>query len=175
MIISLSGYMGSGKSHIANLLSERLNFKLIDLDKEIISRHKTSISEIFEKKGEIYFRKIEREILEEILAMSQNTILSLGGGTPVYNNNIEVVNDRSESIFLRTSVKTLTERLSINKSKRPLIANLDIKDLPEFIAKHLFERTPYYSKSKFTIDTDNKTPEEIIEEIILLLDLPPQN
>ena len=164
--------MGSGKSHIAKSLSSTLNFTLIDLDKEIVSRERTPISEIFEKKGEIYFRKLEREVLEELLAKGENMILSLGGGTPVYYNNIDVIKDRSESIYLRANISTLTNRLIPNKAKRPLIARISDEDLPEFIAKHLFERSPYYSKCKYTVTTDHKSPEEVVEEIIKLLPLP---
>jgi len=165
MIISLIGYMGSGKSHISKILSDKINFKLIDLDKEISWRNKLTIPEIFEKKGEIYFRKLERETLEEILATQENIVLSLGGGTPVYYNNMEIINNNSKSIFLRASIATLTERISKQKEKRPLIAKISDEDLPEFIAKHLFERNVFYSKAQFSIGTDNKTPEEIVNEI----------
>lgn len=165
MIISLIGYMGSGKSHISKILSDKINFKLIDLDKEISWRNKLTIPEIFEKKGEIYFRKLERETLEEILATQENIVLSLGGGTPVYYNNMEIINNSSKSVFLRASIPTLTERLSKQKEKRPLIAKISDDDLPEFIAKHLFERNVFYSKAQFSISTDNKTPEDIVSEI----------
>lgn len=166
MIISLVGYMGSGKSHISKILSEKLNFKLIDLDKEISKRNKLTIPEIFEKKGEIYFRKLEREALEEILASEGNVVLSLGGGTPAYYNNMEIINNSSKSVFLRASVGTLSGRLSKQKEKRPLIANISDDELPEFIAKHLFERNVFYSKAQFHVITDNREPEEIITEII---------
>ncbi|GAA5095580.1 shikimate kinase [Chryseobacterium ginsengisoli] len=166
MIISLVGYMGSGKSHISKILSEKINFKLIDLDKEISRRNKLTIPEIFEKKGEIYFRKLERETLEEILASEENVVLSLGGGTPVYYNNMEIVNLNSKSIFLRASIGTLAERISKQKDKRPLIAKISEEDLPEFIAKHLFERNEYYGKAQFNINTDNREPEDIVNEII---------
>jgi len=165
MVISLIGYMGSGKSHISKILSDKINFKLIDLDKEISWRNKLTIPEIFEKKGEIYFRKLERETLEEILATQENIVLSLGGGTPVYYNNMEIINHNSKSIFLRASISTLIERLSKQKEKRPLIAKITDEDLPEFIAKHLFERNIFYSKAQFSISTDNKTPEDIVKEI----------
>lgn len=166
MIISLIGYMGSGKSHISKILSEKLNFRLIDLDKEISRRNKLTIPEIFEKKGEIYFRKLEREALEEILATEENVILSLGGGTPAYYNNMEIINSNSKSVFLKASVGTLSERLSKQKEKRPLIANIPDENLPEFIAKHLFERNIFYSKAQFNVNTDNRDPEEIVAEII---------
>ncbi|MBB4807849.1 shikimate kinase [Chryseobacterium defluvii] len=166
MIISLVGYMGSGKSHISKILSEKLNFKLIDLDKEISRRNKLTIPEIFEKKGEIYFRKLERETLEEILATQENIILSLGGGTPVYYNNMEIINHNSKSVFLKASVNTLSERLSKQKEKRPLIANIPDENLPEFVAKHLFERNIFYNKAQFSVNTDLRTPEDIVNEII---------
>ncbi len=166
MIISLVGYMGSGKSHISKILSEKINFKLIDLDKEIARRNKSTIPEIFEKKGEIYFRKLEREALEEILASEENVILSLGGGTPVYYNNMEIINHNSKSVFLRASVGTLSERLLKQKEKRPLIAKISDENLPEFIAKHLFERNDFYNKAQVSVITDNRTPEEIVDEII---------
>ena len=166
MIISLAGYMGSGKSHISKLLSDKLNFKLIDLDKEISKKNNQTIAEIFENKGEIYFRKQERELLEMILATENSAVLSLGGGTPAYYNNIEVINQNSISFYLRANIGTLVARLSKQKAKRPLIANIKDEELPEFIAKHLFERNLFYNKCQFTVSTDNKIPEDIVEEII---------
>ena len=169
MIISLLGYMGSGKSHVSKNLSKKLNFPLIDLDQKISEEHQLSIPEIFQNKGEIFFRKEEKRILESILNERSNIILSLGGGTPVYYNNMDLINQFSKSFFLRASVKTLTERVMLQKNSRPLIARLEDNDIPEFIAKHLFERNPFYGKSHFTIDTDSKTASEISDEIIRLL------
>jgi len=165
MIISLIGYMGCGKSHISKLLSDKLNLKLIDLDKEIIARNNMPIAEIFAKKGEIFFRKQERRILDEILTTETDCILSVGGGTPAYYDNISLINEKSTSVYLRTSVKTLTERLLKQKQKRPLIANVPDEQLPEFIGQHLFERQQFYSQAQHTVITDHKTPEEICREI----------
>ncbi|HAP94443.1 shikimate kinase [Epilithonimonas hominis] len=169
MIISLLGYMGSGKSHVSKNLSKKLNFQLIDLDQKISEENLLSIPEIFQTKGEIFFRKEEKRVLENILNEEKDIILSLGGGTPVYYNNMDLINEKSKSIFLRASVKTLTERVLLQKNTRPLIAKLNDDDVPEFIAKHLFERNPFYSKSHFTVDTDSKTANDISAEIIKLL------
>lgn len=166
MIITLVGYMGTGKSHISNILSSKLNFKLFDLDQEISNKFELSIAEIFKNHGEIFFRKAEKETLNEILSSEESVILSVGGGTPVYYDNMESINDKSISIYLRTGVSTLTERLKKNKQKRPLIAKIADEDLPEFIAKHLFERNSFYSKAHYIVDTDQKTTEEVAEEII---------
>jgi shikimate kinase len=165
MIISLLGYMGSGKSHISKTLSTKINFKLIDLDQRISEEYQQTIPEIFENKGEIYFRKAENRILQDILNSEQNLVLSLGGGTPVYYENMMIINEKSKSIFLRASVNTLTQRVLLQKNARPLISKLDDSDIPEFIAKHLFERNPFYSKAHYTIDTDLKTAAEISTEI----------
>ena len=169
MIISLIGYMGSGKSHISKLLSEKINFQLFDLDKVISNHYQQTIPEIFKKKGEIFFRKLEKETLESILKNENKCILSVGGGTPVYYNNMDLLNDNTITIYLRANVNTLTERLIKQKEKRPIIAKISDEDLPEFIAKHLFERNIFYNKSQFIIDTDNKSPEVIVEEILAIL------
>jgi len=166
MIISLLGYMGSGKSHVSKILSEKLGFGFIDLDNAIAEKHQLSVAEIFRKKGEIYFRKEEKAVLEEILQNENSVILSLGGGTPVYYNNMDVINEKSTSVFLRTSVPVLAKRLLPEKEKRPLISRIADEDLPEFIAKHLFERNTFYNKAQIIIDTDSKTPSEIADEII---------
>ncbi|MCG2793025.1 MAG: shikimate kinase [Weeksellaceae bacterium] len=171
MTISLLGYMGSGKSHVSKNLSQKTNFRLIDLDETISKQHQQSIAEIFENRGEIYFRKAERRILEEILASEDDAVLSLGGGTPVYYDNMNLINEKSKSFFLRASVGTLASRLLLKKNTRPLIAKLDDSDVPEFVAKHLFERNWYYSKAHYTIDTDSKNANEISDEIIKLLEI----
>ena len=100
--------MGSGKSHISKVLSQKLNLKLFDLDRQISFKNKMTIPEIFEKKGEIYFRKQENLILNEILSSYDDIILSVGGGTPAYFNNMEIINQYSESVFLQTSVTNLS-------------------------------------------------------------------
>ncbi|RKW61242.1 MAG: shikimate kinase [Riemerella sp.] len=173
MIISLMGYMGSGKTLVSKELSILNNFKIFDLDTEISKQNNRSITEIFKEKGEIFFRKTEKEVLEKILSSEKNIILSLGGGTPCYYNNIDSINEKTISVFLKTNVKTLAQRLSSEKDKRPLIQNISNEDLPEFIAKHLFERNPFYNQAKITINTDNLSAREIAEEILTQIKLIP--
>ena len=158
--------MGSGKTLVSKELSILNNFKFFDLDTEISKQNNRSITEIFKEKGEIFFRKTEKEVLEKILSSEKNIILSLGGGTPCYYNNIDSINEKTISVFLKTNVKTLAQRLSSEKDKRPLIQNISNEDLPEFIAKHLFERNPFYNQAKITINTDNLSAREIAEEIL---------
>jgi len=166
--IVLIGYMGSGKSSVAKALSSKLKTNHIDLDQFIQSSEGISISNIFKKKGEINFRKTEREYLENILKSKKYSIISLGGGTPCYFDNIEFINKFSNNtIFLKTSIYELTERLFIEKDDRPIISHLKSKkNLNDFIAKHLFERSKFYNKSKIVIDTDKKGIEEIVGELL---------
>lgn len=163
--------MGSGKTLVSKELSILNNFKIFDLDTEISKQNNRSITEIFKEKGEIFFRKTEKEVLEKILSTEKNIILSLGGGTPCYYNNIDSINEKTISVFLKTNVKNLAQRLSSEKDKRPLIQNISNEDLPEFIAKHLFERNPFYNQAKITINTDNLSAREIAEEILTQIKL----
>lgn len=172
MIIVLIGYMGSGKSSIGRKLSKKLRCNLIDLDDYIVEKEKASVKEIFQSKGEIYFRKKEEEYLKELLLLQGDTILSLGGGTPCFGDNMKFIleSENTQSIYLKSSVKTLTDKLFLKKSKRPLIANIETKEaLAEFIGKHLFERSPYYQKAAHQVVTDNKTKKEVVLEILRLL------
>ena len=170
MKIVLLGYMASGKSTIGREISKKLDMKFIDLDDYISKREKRSISEIFKVEGEIYFRKIESSYLGEILNSKDSFILSLGGGTPCYSNNMELIwNSEASSIYIKVDIKTLASRLTAEKNKRPLVADLEDDKLIEFVAKHLFERRFFYEQASITVHTEDKSIEEIITEIRILL------
>jgi len=170
MKIVLLGYMASGKSSIGKRLSKTLSMSFLDLDDYIIEKEGMSISKIFKDKGEVYFRLIENKYLKEILAKDENFILSLGGGTPCYANNMEEINKKDTiSIYLQGSNATMIERLIRKKSKRPLIASLDDDKIPEFVAKHLFERRTYYEQAKVTVKIDAKKKKDVAKEIENLL------
>ena len=170
MKIVLLGYMASGKSTIGREISKKLDMKFIDLDDYISKREKSSISEIFKVKGEIYFRRIESFYLSEILNSKDSIILSLGGGTPCYSNNMELIlNSEASSIYIKASIKTLVTRLISEKNKRPLVAELENDKLTEFVAKHLFERRFFYEQASITVITEDKSIEEITTEIRILL------
>ena len=167
MNIILTGYMGCGKTEIGARLSEKLCIKYIDLDQYIEKKEDSSITKIFEKKGDIYFRKIESKYLHEIIK-KDNIILSLGGGTPCYHENYKIFNsDNNISFYLKYSRKKITERLFAIKKNRPLISEFKTKEkLLDFISKHLFERELYYSMAKNTINCDDKSIDQIGKHII---------
>ncbi|WP_040279912.1 shikimate kinase [Psychroserpens damuponensis] len=171
MTLFLIGYMGSGKSVIGNNLAEILSYNYIDLDDYIEEKEQTSIKKIFESKGEIYFRKIENRYLKELTNLNK-TVISLGGGTPCYGNNMTLIleSNNALSIYLKASIPTLSDRLFEEKDKRPLISHIDTKNaLNEFIGKHIFERAPYYEQSSITIKTDGLKINEVVDDLILKL------
>lgn len=161
--------MGSGKTAVGNALSKKSGLPFKDLDDEISRREGRDIPEIFKTSGEIYFRKRETEVLQELLDSKENHILSLGGGTPCYGKNLQLLQQNSEValVYLKTGLDELTNRLFAERQQRPLIAHLDSSELlKDFIRKHLFERTYYYNQSNLIIPTDSRSPEEIAEEVM---------
>ncbi|WP_299097462.1 shikimate kinase [Winogradskyella sp.] len=172
MIVALTGYMGSGKSTIGKNLATVLNYNFLDLDEYISEQENCSIPELFKNKGEIYFRKKETQYLNEVLSTKDNLVLALGGGTPSYGNNINILLDNSNVnlFYLKLSIPNLVLRLFKEKDSRPLISHLTTKEeLTEFIGKHLFERTQYYNQASNIITTDNKSKKDILEEIVKAL------
>lgn len=166
--VVLLGYMGSGKSSVAEELAIQTDFKYVDLDNFIEENEQLKIPEIFSQKGEIYFRKIERIYLEKLLQFQQSIVLSLGGGTPCYSDAMDLMNQTPNltSVYLSANVGTLTERLFKEKENRPLISHLKTREeLNTFIRKHLFERSYFYNKAQIIIKTDGKSVSEITEEI----------
>lgn len=168
--IILLGYMGSGKSTIATRLSKITGIPCVDLDKKIEERTNLSIEKIFKVHGEIYFRKLERTVFIELLNSPNNIIISLGGGTPCYANNHELlIGDNIVSIYLKATVETLFERLVSNKNKRPIIADKSGAELKEFIAKHLFDRSFYYNQAQIKVNIDGRTKDETTQDILDIL------
>lgn len=167
--IVLVGYMGVGKSIVGENYSKTTNFEHIDLDTYIENREKMTIKNIFSIKGEIYFRKIEHQYLNEILKNNSSMIISLGGGTPCYSNNHLVLNRTDVlSVFLKANIDTILKRISNEKEKRPLISDIKDEELKPFIAQHLFERSYFYQFANYTIDVNDKSIEQIVSELINL-------
>jgi len=168
--IILLGYMGCGKSTIANKLSKIIQIPFVDLDKIIEEKTNLTINQIFETQGEVYFRKLEHEVFVELLNSPDNMIIGLGGGTPCYANNHELLQREDViSIYLKASIETLFDRLVTNKSKRPLIADKSEDEMKEFIAKHLFDRSFYYNQAQHKVIVDNKTIDETVADIVEIL------
>lgn len=157
--------MGSGKSSIGKLLAQKYDTTFIDLDDYIIKKHNMSVSLIFEKHGEPYFRKIETDALSEVISMP-NTIISLGGGTPCFDQNAKLIfnNSRSITVFLNPEINTLAQRLWTRKEKRPIISKFNsINDLLVFMQDHLGGRMSFYNQADCTISHAESKEEELIQ------------
>ena len=169
MKIVFVGYMASGKSAVAKAVSKELNLDLVDLDTYIETKEQLSIPQIFEKHGEIYFRKKESFYLKELLQRTDAFILSVGGGTPCFGDNMNSILENAVSVYLRATVQTIFNRVIHAKDQRPLVASIADENLQEFIAKHLFERTPFYDRAHHIVSVNDKGIAEISKEIIELI------
>ena len=170
--IFLIGYMGAGKTVIGKSLSKYINYNFYDLDNFIESMEKKKISEIFNNHNEVYFRKLENKYLKILSEKKESKIISLGGGTPCFKNNIKIIDSTPNSIkiYLKASVDCLIKRLKDGKSKRPLISHIKSKkDLKEFISKHLFDRAYYYENADVKLNVDNLKINEIVSLILNIL------
>ncbi len=161
-LIFLIGYMGCGKTTLAKKLAKKLNYEWIDTDSFIEEKEGRSISEIFDIKGEAYFRKFELQCIEN-LSKDKSLIVSTGGGLPCYNNLIEILNQKGITIYLERNPKELFQRLQKGKYKRPLLANKSDDELLLFIEENLEKRVHIYRKSKIILDRDHQTVESIIQ------------
>ena len=168
--IILLGYMGSGKSTMGRLISNRSGIPHSDLDEIIEKRTQMRISELFSQKGELYFRKLEHEVLTELMSSPEDRIISLGGGTPCYANNHEwLQKEFVVSIYLKATVDTLYQRLVKDKNHRPLLASLQDEEFKEFITKQLFERSYYYHQAQNVIQVDSLSEVALVTEIEKIL------
>ena len=150
MIIFLIGFMGCGKSTFGKKLALNIEYDFIDLDIYIEDKECKSINEIF-KNGEDYFRKIERVYLQSAIK-TKNTVIAVGGGTPCYFDNMQLMKENGLTIYIDMHPTELISRLRLSKKNRPLIASLQDYELSNFVFKNLNERKEYYNKAHKIVD-----------------------
>ena len=165
-MIYIIGYMGAGKTTIAKLLANELHLPFYDTDQEIVKIEKKSISEIFKIDGELHFRMLENELLKNI---NQNSIIACGGGLPIHNNNMELINSKGISIYLKVSNNCLFNRLKTEKRIRPLIKNKTNKELENYIKNEIQNRSPFYDLANYKIIVDDKSTDEVLREVNTLI------
>jgi shikimate kinase len=162
MKIFLIGLPGSGKSTFGLKLSRYLGIEFIDTDDEIIRAEEENIETIFQKKGEAYFREKEHSALLKV-AECPEAVISTGGGTPCFFNNMEIINSNGISLFLNIPLEVIVKRLMKGKNKnRPMVVGKSYEQLMDFLKKKYEERLPYYSLAKYEIASDRTSFEALM-------------
>ena len=146
------GYMGAGKTTLGKILARSLNLEFIDLDWYIENRFHQSVSQLFATRGEEGFRKIEQNMLHEV-AEFEDVVISAGGGTPCFFDNMEHMNQQGMTVYLKATPETLRTHLRMGKQKRPLIAQKNDEELDAFIRESLDKRESYYNQARLIFDT----------------------
>ena len=149
--IILVGYMGSGKTTIVRQLARALGLEFYDLDWYIESRFHCTVAQIFANRGEDAFREIEHNLLHEV-AEFENVLVSCGGGTPCFFDNMDYMNGQGDVIYLKADPEVLYKHLLMGKTERPLLKNKTPEQLIAFIKEQLEKREPFYSKAKHVLD-----------------------
>ena len=144
--ILLIGFMAAGKTTLGKALARDLGLQFIDLDHYIENRYCCTVAQLFAERGEEGFRQIERNILHEV-AEFEDVIISTGGGTPCFFDNMDYMNAQGTTIFLEASVDVIYTRLTIARTQRPLVANKTADELRQYITEMLQRRAPYYTRA----------------------------
>lgn len=159
--------MGSGKTTLGKKIASHLHLEFIDMDDYIELKEGRSISSIFEKEGEEYFRVLEQEALKELLK-KENVLVSAGGGTPCFFNNMELINAVAQSVYLKVEPEMLLGRLKGATAKRPLLAHLTTEELRLQISEKLASREPYYLQSKI-VHASKGSPNKDLADLVAIL------
>ena len=149
--IILIGYMGAGKTTVGKALAKDMGLDFYDLDWYIENRRRKKIPQIFSELGEDGFRRIERNMLHEV-AEFENIVLSCGGGTPCFYDNIDYMNQQAPVVYLKVEPETLYMHLKMSKNDRPLLRGKSQEELITFIREQLKQREPFYTKARYTLD-----------------------
>ncbi|MBR4584954.1 MAG: shikimate kinase [Bacteroidales bacterium] len=164
MRIFLVGFMGAGKSVIGRLLTKSLNHDFYDLDSEIESKYRTSVSSIFAKYDEACFRTLETTVLQSF-SDKNDFVMSCGGGTPCFNKNMELMNSLGITVYLKLPPDVLATRIYNSVKTRPLTAEKSQEELAEYVEKTLNSRESFYSMAKITVNCTDADKDEIVKRI----------
>ena len=160
--IYLIGFMGTGKSSIASSLGKNYNMEVVEMDEAIEKKEGMTISEIFSRKGEEYFRQVESQLIMEIGAKN-NQVVSCGGGTPMRQENVDEMKKSGTIVLLTATPQTVFERVRHSNNRPLLNSNMNV----EYISKLMEQRREKYeAAADIVIDTNDKTKDTIVNEII---------
>lgn len=172
--IFLIGYMGAGKTTLGKAFARDMGLTFVDLDWYIEERFHKTIRQLFTEMGENGFRELEKRMLHEV-ADFEDVVISTGGGTPCFFDNMEYMNSKGDVVFLDVDVEVLFRRLKVAKQQRPLLAQKNDEELIEFIVDALQKRLPMYSKARYVFNgerlEDRHQIKESVERLKNLLEL----
>ena len=151
--IILIGYMGAGKTTVGKALAAELGLRFYDLDWYIESRMRKTVAQLFAELGEEGFRRIERNMLNEV-AEFEGVLISCGGGTPCFYDNMQYINQQGLTLYLKASPEVLYKHLKMGKSVRPLLLNKTPEEVQRFISEQLKAREQFYTRAQFTLDVN---------------------
>ncbi|MDO4310010.1 MAG: shikimate kinase [Prevotella sp.] len=149
--IIIVGYMGAGKTTVGKALARELGLQFYDLDWYIESRQHKTVPQIFAERGEDGFRRIEHNMLHEV-AEFEDVVISCGGGTPCFFDNIDYMNAQGDVVYLKADPEVLYRHLLMGKTERPLLKGKSPEELVAFITEQLARREPFYTKARHTLD-----------------------
>lgn len=167
--IILIGYMCVGKTTIGKELAKRRGQMFYDLDWYIEERFRKRVPQIFAEEGEEAFRKKERNMLHEV-AEFENVVVSCGGGTPCFFDNIDYMNHAAEVIYLKASPETILSHLKISKGKRPLLEGMSPEELQTFVTDQIQTREDFYLRARHVVDVDVLDSAEKINRLVELIE-----
>ena len=172
--VFLIGYMGAGKTTLGKALARRLSFPFVDLDWYIEERFHKTVGELFAGRGEKAFRELEKKMLHEV-AEFEDVIISTGGGTPCFFDNMDFMNKVGKTVFLKVHPDVLFGRLRVAKQQRPILREKTDEELKDFIVRALEERKPFYTRAKHVFDADEldnrRQIKKAVEQLLLLLQI----
>ena len=153
--------MGAGKTTIGKALAKELGIMFYDLDWYIESRMRRTVAQIFSDEGEEGFREIERNMLHEV-AEFEDVVISCGGGTPCFYDNMDYMNSASDVVYLKATPEILYAHLQMGKGIRPLLVGKSKEELLSFITEQLKYREQFYMKANHIIDISLMDSEDMV-------------
>ena len=162
--IYLVGYMGAGKTTTARRLAQRLGWEVADTDALFEEKYKISVNDFFNKYDEPLYRKLESEVLKATEGL-ENVVVSTGGGTACYFDNMEWMNNHGLTVFLQISPKAAVDRVIHSRHKRPLAEGKSEEELTEFVNSHYASRMPFYEQARLTVKSEDLDVEGLLLSI----------
>ena len=159
--IYLVGYMGAGKTTTARRLAHRLGWEVVDTDALFEEKYKISVNDFFNKYDEPLYRKLESAVLKETETL-ENVVVSTGGGTACYFDNMDWMNSHGLTVFMRISPEAAVDRVIHSRHKRPLVEGKSEEELTEFVKQHYASRIPFYEQAKITVKSENLDLEALL-------------